>query len=604
MWLPAQPHPVTSPMTTPLRIGTDDFLLVRWSDIVRIRDRSHAEHLLENQRELLEDDRHGVLDQLAVGDLMLVRTEHPRPVLLVPTCDPVEPTAAAPSPAPAPRPPTWLAIEVRHGSGVGYPRAPFVLELPDGTERFEHLDDDSRWRADDIPSAGSCRIRFEPPLRLPPVAQRGEPRDLGPGTAPPITLQDRGTTPTRLPTATIHLLLVPKTTAHAACVGDVHFGTARAVVLPTRPKGRGFVEPTPLEAVADAIAHVATTDPRPFVLVAGHTDTAGTDATNDTLSQARATNVDLLLRGDAAGWAAHTQAHHSTADLQLILVWVHVSFGWPCDPGPIDGDLGPMTRAACRAFREGYNREFSGTLPLDADTGVPDWEAVFELYIQELAVLLSDLGGASGLWPMVRSRSLGTVACGERWPARDVGLDGYDCDDNRRVEILLFDIDDLPDLTHPEPGYDVYGSQRYRIVPVPPRPRFRLVRLQVLDWRAKPMPSTEYELADVEGAHAGTTDGEGFTEYFLMIEGKEDVIRIRVCGLEYHLLFDFDLESCASPVSQSMLNALGHFAGPLSGADGRQARAAVRNFQWLHHLPITGRLDAETTDAIRTAARR
>lgn len=135
--------------------------------------------------------------------------------------------------------------------------------------------------------------------------------------------------------------------------------------------------------------------------------------------------------------------------------------------GPVDDRLGPATKAARRAFREGYNREASGALPLDATTGVPDWEAVFELYTQELAVLLSDLGGPSRLWPVVRARSLGTVACGERWPVEAVGLDGYECDDNRRVEVLFFDIEELPDLTHPTPAFDVYGSQRYRILPVP-----------------------------------------------------------------------------------------------------------------------------------------
>src|SRR5690606_26713928 len=140
---------------------------------------------------------------------------------------------------------------------------------------------------------------------------------------------------------------------------DVHFGTARAVVLPAAPEGTPRGESTPLEAIAAALAHVATAESRPFALVAGHTDTTGSDQTNDTLSGARAANVDLLLRGDAAGWATHAQEHHTTADLQRVLQWAAARQGWPCDPGPVDDRLGPATKAARRAFREGYNREMS-----------------------------------------------------------------------------------------------------------------------------------------------------------------------------------------------------------------------------------------------------
>lgn len=585
-------------MTNQLRIGPDDYLLVRWNDVVRIHDRRHAERLLEEQHALAEDQRHALLEQLAVGDVVLVRTQRARPPLLIPANDPPELATPAPTVVEPARASTSLAIEVRHACGVGYPNASFVLELPDGSERFEQLDDDSCWRADDLPPGGSCRIRFEPTLRLPPVQQRGETCELT--MTNQTILPDAGATAARLDTAAAHLLVVPKSITHAVRVGDVHFGTARAVVLPASPEGTPRGNTTPLEAIAAALAHVATQESRPFACVAGHTDTTGSDATNDALSLARAHNVELLLKGDAAGWAAHAQEHHATADLQRILHWIAARHGWPCDPGPVDGELGPATRAARRAFRDGYNREMSGALPLDAATGVPDWEAVFELYTQELAVLLSDLGGPSRLWPVVRSRSLGCVACGERWPAEAVGLDGYECDDNRRVELLFFDIEDLPDLTHPTPGYDIYGSQRYRVVPVPPRPRIRLVRLQLRDQGGTPLSATEYELAEVEGAHVGTTDGQGFTSRFLAIEGKRAAVRVR--GLEYRIVID-DQPAAEPVLACSILNALGHYAGRLSGADDRQTRAAVRNFQWLRGLPITGKLDDTTMNTLRNATR-
>lgn len=586
-------------MTTPFRLGSDEYVLVRWHDVVPIHDHRHAARLLEDQRGLPPEELERLAEQLTAGDLMLVRTHRPRPALHLPPPRVDEPAPPEPASTVEVRPPTWLALEVRHASGFGYPRASFVLELPDGTERYEQLGDDSRWRADDIPPGGSCRIRFDPPLRLPPVGARGEARE--PTTSDlAITLADCGATPTCLPTAAQHLLVVPKPVAHAVRVSDIHFGTSRAVVLPALPEGTPRGQPTPLDTIAAAIAHMATAEPRPLLLVAGHTDTTGSDDTNDALSEARATSVDLLLRGDATGWAAHAQAHHATADVQRVLQWAAVRQGWPCDPGPVDNDMGPLTRAARRAFRERYGQEFGTDLPLDADTSVADWEAVFELYTQELAVLLSDLGGPSRLWPVVRSRSVGTVACGERWPVQAVGVDEQVCDGNRRVEVLFFTIDELPDLTHPTPGYDVYGSSRYRIVPVPPRPRIRLVRLQLRDVRGVPLPDTEYELTEVEGAHVGTTDALGFTRQFLATEGAQAIVRVR--GLEYRVVVANG--PAAEPVvACSVLNALGHYAGRLAGAGSRHARAAVRNFQWLRGLPITGQLDATTMSAVLDAAR-
>lgn len=587
-------------MTIPLRLGSDEHLLVRWHDVVRIHDGRHAARLLEDQRGLPDEELERVAEQLASGDLLLVRAQRPRPALQLPPPRVDEPAPPAPaSPTVTVRPPTWLALEVRHGSGVGYPRASFVLELSDGTERFEQLDDESRWRADDVPPGASCRIRFEPPLRLPPVEARGEAREPL-ASDRRVALLDAGATPTCLATAASHLLVVPKPVAHAVRVADIHFGTSRAVVLPALPEGTPRGQPTPLDTIAAAIAHMATAKPRPFVLVAGHTDTTGSYDTNDALSEARATSVDLLLRGDAAGWAAHAQAHHATEDLQRVLQWAAVRQGWACDPGPIDGELGPRTEAARRELRARYGQEFGSDMPLDGDTRVRDWEAAFELYTQELAVLLSDLGGPSRLWPVVRSRSVGTVACGERWPAQTVGVDEQACEGNRRVEVLFFDLEELPDLTHPTPGFDVYGSARYRIEPVPPRPRIRLVRLQLRDVRGAALPATEYELREIEGAHVGTTDALGFTRQFLATEGTQAIVRVR--GLEYRVVVASG--PAAEPVvACSILNALGHYAGRLAGAGGRHARAALRNFQWLRRLPITGQLDANTMTAVLDAAR-
>lgn len=580
-----------------LRVGLDDYLVVGATDILRVHDRRHAARLLEDEPALTERERDGLVDQLAAGTAMLVRAERHRPQIVM---TPVEPSIdlrwlSLPAPALAP---TWLEIEVRHESGAGYPRASFILELPDGTERTETLDDDSRWRATDIPPAGTCRVRFESPLRLASATEREERSAMDEAEETRTTLVAFGTKAATLASAARHMLVVPRSRACALQVGDVHFGSGCSVVMPTAPAGASRDESTPLDAVAAALAHVATTSPRPFTLVAGHTDTAGSDALNDRLSAARAVSVDLLLRGDKGAWAGHAQEHHSVRELQRILQWAAVRQGWACDPGAIDSVLGPRTAAARRAFREGYNHESAGALDLDADTNAGDWAAVFELYAQELAILLSELGGPEVLWPVVRSRSLGTVACGERWPVEAVAVDGYACEDNRRVEILFFEIDDLPDLSHDVPGFDLYGTSRYRFEPVPARPRIRLARVQLRDAEGRPLPSAEYELSGVEGAHVGTTDGMGFTERFLAAEGAQAIVRVG--RLRYGVTVASGAPTDASD-ARSTLNALGHFAGRLDGGGGH-TRAAIRNFQWVRGLPITGELDATTSEALRRAS--
>jgi hypothetical protein len=123
-------------MTIPLRLGPDEYVLVRWDDVVPIHGRRQAAQLLEDQRGLPEDQQGALAEQLAAGDLLLVRAHRPRPVLQPPPPRADEPAAPEPASTVTVRSPTWLAIEVRHGSGVGFPRASFVLELPDGTERF------------------------------------------------------------------------------------------------------------------------------------------------------------------------------------------------------------------------------------------------------------------------------------------------------------------------------------------------------------------------------------------------------------------------------------------------------------------------------------
>jgi Calpain family cysteine protease len=120
------------------------------------------------------------------------------------------------------------------------------------------------------------------------VEARGEARE--PTTsALSITLRDCGATPTSLATAAQHLLVVPKPVAHAVRLADIHFGTSRAVVLPTLPQGTPRGQPTPLDTIAAAIAHMATAEPRPF-------DEVGWE--NDGVTRSDLAGFDLMTYAD------------------------------------------------------------------------------------------------------------------------------------------------------------------------------------------------------------------------------------------------------------------------------------------------------------------
>lgn len=84
-------------MVPQLRVGLEDYLVVRSHDVLRIHDRHHAERLLGDQGLVPTDELDMLLDRLAAGDVMLVRRERPRPLPCIPRVD-HQPLATSPAP--------------------------------------------------------------------------------------------------------------------------------------------------------------------------------------------------------------------------------------------------------------------------------------------------------------------------------------------------------------------------------------------------------------------------------------------------------------------------------------------------------------------------
>ena len=134
----------------------------------------------------------------------------------------------------------------------------------------------------------------------------------------------------------------------------------------------------------------------------------------------------LYLQGDRDGWAAHADEHGNKDDRDHVRSWAAQVLGVADAPD--------------------------------------DWAAMFDLYDQHLAAILrvpaEDL---AKLRQDVSFTDPAALGCGEEFPVDAVGVDGHASADNRRVDVLFFDEEELPeDLGAEPPGVAVYGGDRYK----------------------------------------------------------------------------------------------------------------------------------------------
>lgn len=201
------------------------------------------------------------------------------------------------------------------------------------------------------------------------------------------------------------------------------------------------------------------------LLLAGHTDTTGSESHNFSLSDRRAESVDCLLRGNRDRWTEIAVKDHCVMDYQLILTYFSRTFGWPCDPGGVDGDHGDLTDQAVRQFQETYNKLFGQSIAVDGEVGWQTWGAVFDVYLSDLASLLDvevyELGRFRQHLCSVDGENC-WIGCGERIPIAEPERDNYRSKENRRVELLFFHESNLPDLGAHLPGGSIRSGDAGR----------------------------------------------------------------------------------------------------------------------------------------------
>lgn len=193
-----------------------------------------------------------------------------------------------------------------------------------------------------------------------------------------------------------------------------------------------------------AILMRAFSHPEQKVLIAGHTDRSGDDQTNDIVSQKRARAVMYSIIAKRDEWVEIADSTSKVEDKQHYLKWVSIVSVPECDPGPLDGKFGPKTENATRIFQK-----HSG-LKDDGIFGKKTWGAVFDVLQNEISKNMQKddtekqalLNRNSMRWVFPDNPAVG---CGERWPIENAESDGLKSQTNRRVEILFFDENELPD---------------------------------------------------------------------------------------------------------------------------------------------------------------
>ncbi|HEX2955258.1 MAG TPA: peptidoglycan-binding protein [Chitinispirillaceae bacterium] len=229
-----------------------------------------------------------------------------------------------------------------------------------------------------------------------------------------------------------------------------HFDSYQAYKNGTQESspGNGFDTFMTLAAMYSFLAD----NPQYRLLIAGHTDTSGEIDYNLSLSCLRAESIYFLINEKKDEWVSVCKEKSNVEDYQRILMYCVDQFGWDCNPGNIDNVDGPKTKNAVNNFQQSYNDLFQKNISVDGVVGSETWGAIFDIYLYRLKNECS-IDFSSPLPSLTyASDSVPYIGCGETFPVDQKDKDNYRSQSNRRVELLLFDQSDTPDLScHTEP---------------------------------------------------------------------------------------------------------------------------------------------------------
>lgn len=352
----------------------------------------------------------------------------------------------------------WIEFEILDGAGIPYTEERYVLRLADGSSRKGTLDKQGRAREEDLPP-GPIRVVLDgETVAYRSLSSGDQASEAGDGVAVG-TGERRELTLAPLKVSTIE-------------VEDALFNTNSAVLLPAHSAtygDGGQAEGNTGIGVIHAALRFFAAYPGKKLLIVGHTDTSGEIRYNFRLSKLRSETALALLTGDRDTFSDVCSKKHRIADVQQILKSIQAAVNWSCDPGSVDDLLGPMTQGALQRFQEAYNdrRDELGIKSPDISVQAisggslnrESWGAFFDMYDWQLAGLLGCSIDELSTWrERVKFADDGckVLGCGESFPIEEAHLDDYRSRENRRIEFLFFDEDEVIDFECLEERDTVY----------------------------------------------------------------------------------------------------------------------------------------------------
>lgn len=319
---------------------------------------------------------------------------------------------------------------------------------------------------------------------------------------------------------------------------DAHFRTNSAAILPegeSPDTSEDHSALTSIGVIAKALRfneeHAGKS-----ILVAGHTDTKAEKDFNKKLSRERAQVAAAMLKGGGdsrSTFAKLCNGRHTNQDINQILSWVTRAIpGFDCDPGEIDNN---EHFTAISSFQTSYNEQLStlttdpGATPLTVDGSVGEltWRAFYDCY--EFA-LRDELGEDEPGLATLRSKLVFVdpenefLGFGELFPIEEMGVDEFESQTNRRVEILFFDPGEEPDIQQaiddPEttelylPGHYVRSGLDFRATSA----KVRDLSLRLLDGQQNPIAGGIADISQDELKRKFTADAQGFVQVRVRLE--------------------------------------------------------------------------------------
>jgi len=396
------------------------------------------------------------------------------------------------------------------------------------------------------------------------------------------------------------------------------FRSNSAALLPVTLSPEDPDVPSGLAAAAIALRYTELAPGR-RVLVSGHTDSEGSDASNQTLSLLRgqalygmvAGQRDLFAHACFGPHLSSSQRYPSTNDVRGklwddyidVLGWASHSFGWGCAYSAKT----TLWNATCN-FQRAYNADTHAGNPTGADLDItgkfdePTWAAVFDCYETQLSQMLqTDRPGLTKLRERITliDDNNAIVACGEEKPLDHLGEDHVRSLTNRRAHVVFFEPRSAEDVSEFPCLQDACAAGRCSYLhaewcalgPLPAKVEElrRPLSIRVVDSQHQLVSGSPCKVQASGETFDRTTDGHGIVRVEVQQTAKECQVEWEIPAPKssgFLMVARGDVHLCPSQDEEGSHQRLQN----LGYAPGDALANGVYAYQWDNDAIITGQL--------------